>query len=139
WPRGHGFYGPVGDRWHDPLLAAESIRQTSSLVSHVFYDLPRDHPTLMTELSIALSPDALRLDDRPVNVELTVDCTDVTLHGSRLAGMTMDVGLARGAVHLGHGRMTLNCMRPSVYRRLRGAYAEVPDGLPEQPAPLPPH
>ncbi|MCZ9341835.1 gamma-butyrolactone biosynthesis protein, partial [Streptomyces sp. TRM76130] len=21
WPRGHGFYGPVGDRWHDPLLA----------------------------------------------------------------------------------------------------------------------
>jgi hypothetical protein len=139
WPRGHGFYGPVGDRWHDPLLAAESIRQTSSLVSHVFYDLPRDHPTLMTELSTTLSLDALRLDDRPVNVELTIDCTDVTLQGSRLAGMTMDVGLTRDSVDLGHGRMTLNCMRRSVYRRLRGAYAEVPAGLPEQTAPLPPH
>lgn len=139
WPRGHGFYGPVGDRWHDPLLAAESIRQTSSLVAHVFYELPCDHPTLMTELDFSLSPHALRLDDRPVNVELTIDCTDVTLRGDLLAGMTMDVGLAWGPVRLGHGRMTLNCLRRSVYRRLRGAYAEVPAGLPEQPAPLPPH
>jgi 2-oxo-3-(phosphooxy)propyl 3-oxoalkanoate synthase len=139
WPRGHGFYGPVGGRWHDPLLAAESIRQTSSLVSHVFYDLPRDHPTLMTELSLALSPDALRLDDRPVDVELTVDCGEVTRHGSRLAAMTMEIGLVRDEVPLGRGRMTFNCMRRSVYRRLRGSYAEIPARLPEQPEPLPPH
>ncbi|MFF3505013.1 ScbA/BarX family gamma-butyrolactone biosynthesis protein [Streptomyces sp. NPDC003247] len=139
WPRGHGFHRPVGDRWHDPLLATESIRQTSSLISHVFYDLPHDHPSLMTELSIDLLPDALLLDDRPVDVELTVDCADVTLQGSRLSGMTMNVGLARGPVHLGSGRMTFHCMRRSVYRRLRGAHAEVPADLPEQPAPLPPH
>ncbi|MGK4579109.1 ScbA/BarX family gamma-butyrolactone biosynthesis protein [Kitasatospora sp. HPMI-4] len=139
WPRGHGFYGPIGDRWHNPLLAAESIRQASSLVSHVFYDLPRDHPTLMTELSIALDSHALRLDDWPVNVELTISCSDVTVRGNRLAGMTMHVGLARGTVSLGHGRMTLSCMRNSIYRRLRGAYAEVPASLPDQPAPLPPH
>lgn len=139
WPRGHGFYGPVGGFWHDPLLAAESIRQTSSLVSHVFYNLPRDHPTLMTDLSFTLCPDALRLGPRPVDVELTVEATDVKLHGDRLAGMTMEVGLARGTVALGHGRMTFNCMRRSVYRRLRGSYAEIPAGLPDQPTPLPPH
>ncbi|MEU0054146.1 ScbA/BarX family gamma-butyrolactone biosynthesis protein [Streptomyces sp. NPDC006309] len=139
WPRGHGFYRPVGGRWHDPLLAAESIRQTSSLVSHLFYDLPRDHPTLMTELSIDLRADALALDGHPADVELTVDCTGVTFRGGHLAGMTMDVGLARGQVPLGRGRMTLNCLRPAVYRRLRGAHAEVPDSLPEPPAPVPPH
>ncbi|MEU0407730.1 ScbA/BarX family gamma-butyrolactone biosynthesis protein [Streptomyces griseorubiginosus] len=139
WPRGHGFYGPVGDRWHDPLLAAESIRQTSSLVSHVFYDLPRDHPTLMSELSISLSPAALRLDERPVDVEMTVECGDVTRQGSRLAAMTMEVGLVRDEIPLGRGRMSLNCMRRSVYERLRGSYAQVPDRLPEQPEPLPPH
>ncbi len=139
WSRGRGFYGPIADRWHDPLLAAESIRQASSLVSHVFYDLPRDHPTLMTGLGIDLVPDVLRLDDRPADVELVIDCRDVTLHGSRLAGMTMEVGLTRGGSPLGHGRMTLNCMRGSVYRRLRGSHAEVPTGLPEQPAPLAPH
>ncbi|MEW1647206.1 ScbA/BarX family gamma-butyrolactone biosynthesis protein [Streptomyces sp. NPDC091219] len=139
WPRGHGFYEPVAHRWHDPLLAAECIRQTSSLVSHVFYGLPRDHPTLMTELSIDLEPDALLLHDGPANVELTVACTDVALHGKRLAGMTMEVGLARDGVRLGRGRMVLNCMRGSVYRRLRGAYAEVPESLPEQAEPVPAH
>ncbi|MFB7592516.1 ScbA/BarX family gamma-butyrolactone biosynthesis protein [Streptomyces sp. NPDC056169] len=139
WPRGHGFYEPVGGHWHDPLLAAESIRQASSLVSHVFYDLPRDHPSLMTELSIDLEPDALLLDDQPANVELAITCTDVTLQRNRLAGMTMDVGLTRGAVRLGRGRMTLNCMSGSVYRRLRGAHAEVPATLPEQAVPVPAH
>jgi 2-oxo-3-(phosphooxy)propyl 3-oxoalkanoate synthase len=139
WPRGHGFYTPIDGRWHDPLLAAESIRQASSLVSHVFYDLPPDHPTLMTGLSITLSPDALCLDGRPVDVELTIFCTDVTLRRQQLAGMVMDVELARGEEHLGHGRMALSCMPHSVYRRLRGAHSEVPDSLPEQPVPLPPH
>ncbi|MEU1090076.1 ScbA/BarX family gamma-butyrolactone biosynthesis protein [Streptomyces sp. NPDC005576] len=138
WSRGHGFYGPIDDRWHDPLLAAESIRQTSSLVSHVFYDLPRDHPTLMTELSIDLDPSALRLDDRPVDVELAIDCSDVTLHGDRLAGMTMDVGLSRGATYMGHGRMVFSCMRGSVYRRLRGSYADMPVHAPAPPEPVSP-
>lgn len=138
WPRGHGFYSPVNDRWHDPLLAAESIRQASSLVSHVFYDLPRDHPTLMTELSTDLDPDALLLDDRPVDVELAIACKDVVLHKNRLAGMTMDVLLSRGATEMGHARMVFNCMRGSVYRRLRGAYAEAPARLPAQPEALPP-
>ncbi|MCX5000571.1 ScbA/BarX family gamma-butyrolactone biosynthesis protein [Streptomyces longwoodensis] len=139
WPPGHGFYSPVGGRWLDPLLAAESIRQTSSLVSHVFYDLPLDHPSLMTDLRFALVPDALRVDRRPFDVELTIEGTDVKLRGDRLAGMTMEVGLVRGAVVLGRGRMTFHCMHPSIYRRLRGTHAEVPVGLPDQPAPLPPH
>ncbi|MDT0436711.1 MULTISPECIES: ScbA/BarX family gamma-butyrolactone biosynthesis protein [Streptomyces] len=138
WPRGHAFYGPVGELWHDPLLAAESVRQSSSLVGHVFYDLPCDHPTLMTELDIEVSPDALRLGDRPADTVLHIDCAGVTLQGARLTGMTMDVALTRGAARLGRARMTLNCLRPSVYRRLRGVHAQVPERLPEQPAPLPP-
>ncbi|MER5712928.1 ScbA/BarX family gamma-butyrolactone biosynthesis protein [Streptomyces sp. NPDC002122] len=139
WPRGHGFYEPVGGRWHDPLLAAESIRQASSLVSHIFYGLPRDHPSLMTELSIDLEPEALLLDDRPADVELAITCTNVTLQRDRLAGMTMNVGLTRGGVPLGRGLMTLNCMSASVYRRLRGAHAQVPAALPEQAVPVPAH
>ncbi|MGW0855015.1 ScbA/BarX family gamma-butyrolactone biosynthesis protein [Streptomyces sp. NPDC002690] len=138
WSRGHGFYSPVNDRWHDPLLAAESIRQASSLVSHVFYDLPRDYPTLMTELSTDLDPDALLLDDRPVDVELAIECRDVRLHANRLAGMTMDVLLSRGATEMGHARMVFSCMPRSVYRRLRGAYAEMLVPMPAQPDPLPP-
>ncbi|MFJ6292100.1 ScbA/BarX family gamma-butyrolactone biosynthesis protein [Streptomyces griseoviridis] len=138
WPRGHAFYGPIGELWHDPLLAAESVRQASSLVSHAFYDLPCDHPTLMTELDLDVRPDALRLDGRPADAVLGIDCTGVTVQGTRLTGMTMNVQITRGAVRLGRARMTLNCLRPSVYRRLRGAHAEVPEALPEQPAPLPP-
>jgi hypothetical protein len=139
WPPGHGFYAPVGGRWLDPLLAAESIRQTSSLISHVFYALPLDHPSLMTDLRFTLVPDALQSDLGPFDVELTIEGTDVKLRGDRLAGMTMEVGLARGAIVLGRGRMTFNCMHPSIYRRLRGTHAEIPASLPVQPDPLPPH
>ena len=56
---------------------------------------------------------------RPADVESAIACTDVGPHGNRLAGMTTEVGLFRGAVRLGRGRTVLNCMRGSVHWRRR--------------------
>src|SRR5690242_5986532 len=46
WPRHHCFYR-VHDGRHDPLLVAETIRQTGILLSTTALDVPADHHVLM--------------------------------------------------------------------------------------------
>lgn len=40
WPRGHSFFTPVGEGYHDPLIAAETIRQAGILLAHAEFGIP---------------------------------------------------------------------------------------------------
>ena len=43
WPRAHSFFTPSGDGLHDPLIAAETVRQVGSLLAHAEYGVPLGH------------------------------------------------------------------------------------------------
>ncbi|CAM5549252.1 ScbA protein [Streptomyces tanashiensis] len=40
WPAAHPFFSPVAGDRHDPVLVAETIRQTTMLVAHAEFGVP---------------------------------------------------------------------------------------------------
>ncbi|WP_370192916.1 ScbA/BarX family gamma-butyrolactone biosynthesis protein [Streptacidiphilus sp. MAP5-52] len=112
WPRGHSFYTPLAGSWHDPLLMAETLRQASSLVGHLYYGVPDGHPCSIEALDVEVVPAALLLGQRPAEVSLEVSCRDVRHHGGRLASMTLEAGFLRGDTFAGTGRLVLRNLEP---------------------------
>ncbi|MFB8777841.1 ScbA/BarX family gamma-butyrolactone biosynthesis protein [Streptomyces broussonetiae] len=139
WPRLHAYFA-TADGYHDPLIAAETIRQAGLLLAHAAYDVPLGHHFVMWDLAVDLAPDHLRLRPQPAAVTLQITCQDIKYRGGRLAGMRLALTLHRDGRPAGTAAATLTCVTPAVYRRLRAPHTD--GGHPEPrplPAPVPPH
>ncbi|MFD4260839.1 ScbA/BarX family gamma-butyrolactone biosynthesis protein [Streptomyces sp. NPDC058534] len=119
WPRGHSFFTPVGGSHHDPLIAAETIRQAGALLAHAEFGVPFGHQFLLEELTLAVDPGRLRVGRAPAALDLDVTCTEVSRRGRRLAGLRYETVLLREGRPAGRGRITFSVVAPAVYRRLR--------------------
>ncbi|GLF99569.1 ScbA/BarX family gamma-butyrolactone biosynthesis protein [Streptomyces yaizuensis] len=119
WPRAHSFFTPV-DGCHDPLLAAETIRQVGTLLAHAAYDVPLGHQFLMWELSYDIVPGRNAVGGTPADLELDVVCADVRRRGRRLAGMRIEVTIRSAGRVIASGSGSFDCTSPAVYRRVRG-------------------
>jgi hypothetical protein len=128
WPEGHGFYRPSQGAY-DPLLFAETVRQTVPLLSHAVHGVPRDHKQAWEHLSFTVEPLASLVTTAEDEVRLVVSCSDVVRRGSRFAGMTMDVDVHLGERLMGIARTRFNSQPAAVYRRLRGSCADVDAAL----------
>jgi len=135
WPRGHTFYPPIAGSWHDPLLAAETLRQASVLVGQTYYGVPAGLRPLMDEMDIEVVPGALLLGPRPAEIRLEVSGADVRRPHGTLTGMTLEAELMRGDVFVGAGRLALRV--PPADRREHLDRARPPTGLPPQLEPVP--
>jgi hypothetical protein len=134
WPRAHSFYTSSDGR-HDPLLFAETVRQIFPLLSHVAYDVPLGHHLIWDRFRYAVAAAALRIEPRPAEVTLRVDCFDVVRRRGRVAAVSLHVEALRdGGVRLGTADARFTSHAPAVYRRLRGPHAS-PSPL---AVPLPP-
>ncbi|MFI1888403.1 ScbA/BarX family gamma-butyrolactone biosynthesis protein [Streptomyces jumonjinensis] len=134
WPRGHALFTPSGG-YQDPLLLAESVRQTGTLLAHAEYGVAFGHQFLMRSLSFSAAPGALTTGPAPTEVELRVTCHDMVRRAGRLAGMSYRVTLVRDGVRAATAEAAFSCASPSVYRRLRGERSTtttlpVPPGIP---------
>jgi hypothetical protein len=89
WPRGHSFFTNV-DGCHDPLIAAETIRQAG-----------------------------IGVDWTPATLELQVTCSEVKLRGKNLLGFRISVEIRRDGQVAATGGGSLTCITPRVYQRLR--------------------
>ncbi|MFC8827328.1 ScbA/BarX family gamma-butyrolactone biosynthesis protein [Streptomyces sp. NPDC057137] len=118
WPRGHGFFSNV-DGHHDPLIAAETIRQVGALLAHAEYGVPLDHHFLMWDLSIAVRPDHLLVDHAPASLDIEVVCADVKWRRDTLAGLHYDTVIRRDGHIAATGSATFSCASPKTYGRLR--------------------
>ena len=87
WPRGHSFFTPVEGVHHDPLIAAETIRQIGSLLAHAEFGVPFGHQFLLEELSLTVHPEQLRVGGTPAALDLEVLCKEVKKRGNRLTGL----------------------------------------------------
>ncbi|MET9678265.1 ScbA/BarX family gamma-butyrolactone biosynthesis protein [Streptomyces sp. NPDC006482] len=137
WPRSHSYYGPVARRWHDPMLLAETIRQAQLLIAHQAYDVPMGHQFLSHDATHAIAPEGARLGDRPAHVLLDVRCTDIKRRGKTVSGYVTRIDCLRDGELIGSGSMTVTCLPPNLYRRIRGSACEnTPQrNLPEPVAP----
>ncbi|MFG3054416.1 ScbA/BarX family gamma-butyrolactone biosynthesis protein [Kitasatospora sp. NPDC048239] len=140
WPRLHGFYRLPGDRHHDPLLLAETIRQAGLLIGHVGFGVPRGHHFAMDDLSYALGPaglDGLAVAGEPTSLMLRVSCEDVRMPHGRLGSLRVHVEVERAGCPVGRGSAQLRVISPTSYARLRdaGRRAAVPGppGVPTAP------
>ncbi|GAA3052933.1 gamma-butyrolactone biosynthesis protein ScbA [Streptomyces olivoverticillatus] len=124
WPRAHSYYGAVNGR-HDPLLLAETVRQTIPLLSHLGYDVPFGHRQIWDDLNWTADPAALTCAALPAEIEMHIQCSDVTRRGGWLAALRMDVVLMRDGVQLGTAATRFASQSPNVYTRLRGSYADL--------------
>lgn len=118
WPRLHGFFATL-DGYHDPLLVAETVRQSGLLLAHAEFGVPLDHKFLMWDLAVDVNPAGLRLGSAPASVVIEVACSDVKRRGSKLAGLHLDVVIHRDGQPVATGAASFTCTTPAVYRRIR--------------------
>lgn len=118
WPRSHSFFTPVGVH-HDPLIAAETIRQVGALLAHAEFGVPFGNQFLMENLTLTMRPEETRIDWTPAALNLDVTCTEVRRRGCRLSGLTYETTVLREGRPAGWGRISFTTLTPAVYRRLR--------------------
>ncbi|WP_328916069.1 MULTISPECIES: ScbA/BarX family gamma-butyrolactone biosynthesis protein [unclassified Streptomyces] len=141
WPAEHAYY--VNRRGaHDPLLVAETVRQCILLLSHAAYGVPLDHRQIWDRLSLTTHPAALAADGRPAVLRLRIVCRDVRRTGGVLRSAALHAEAVRvldgseQRLATAHTRFTSHS--PTVYRRLRGPYADLGPALERAlPVPLP--
>lgn len=120
WPRGHSFFTPVADGYHDPLIGCETVRQIGILLGHAEFDVPLGHKFVVWDLGITVRPQHLRMGWTPAALDIDVTCHEVKWRGGNLAGLRIDVVFRREGNVVATGGGSFSCMTPGVYRRIRG-------------------
>ncbi|MFC4036656.1 ScbA/BarX family gamma-butyrolactone biosynthesis protein [Streptomyces polygonati] len=120
WPRSRVFYDAGAAGGHDPLLIAETIRQSGLLVAHAGLGVPLGHHFLMHDLSFAARPDRMAVGGVPTDITVEFRCADLKRRGGALSSLRYETVLRRGADTLATGGASFTCVTPRVYRRTRG-------------------
>lgn len=134
WPRAHAFFTSLDGAFHDPMQAAETMRQVGLLLAHAEFGVPLGHRFLMWEQYFTSHPEHMTIGPRPTDLAITAVCTDMRWKGSRLAEFSMEVTLESDSrtIAVGGGRFT--CVSPAAYRRLRSGAVSAPAGARPAPA-----
>ncbi|MEU7132757.1 ScbA/BarX family gamma-butyrolactone biosynthesis protein [Streptomyces sp. NPDC046261] len=129
WPRAHAFFTADGGTRHDPLLAAETIRQTGLFLAHTELNVPMGHHFLLQEMEFTTHEDRLEIGNAPTDLTIAAACV-ILDHRERRFAFRMDITIRRGdeTVASGGGRFT--CIPPGLYRRMRGRRGSTADPLP---------
>ncbi|GHE12702.1 ScbA/BarX family gamma-butyrolactone biosynthesis protein [Streptomyces alanosinicus] len=126
WPTHHAFYQPRHG-FFDPLLAIESVRQSVPLISHAGYGAALDNRQSWLFLRYALDARALYMTarDKETAVQMHVACSQGARRSSRLGALSMSVSLRRGDIKIGSVQTSVHNYSAALYRRVRGAYADL--------------
>ncbi|MGW3952337.1 ScbA/BarX family gamma-butyrolactone biosynthesis protein [Streptomyces sp. NPDC004752] len=119
WPRGHSFFTAV-QGCHDPLIAAETIRQAGILLCHTEFGVPLDHHFLLSRLKVSVLPDGLLIGSAPACIDLRIVISGTRQQRGRLTAGRLETVLRRDGRTVATGSAAFTCASPAVYRRLRG-------------------
>ncbi|OIJ68149.1 hypothetical protein WN71_009755 [Streptomyces mangrovisoli] len=121
WPRAHTFFTSHDGLRHDPLQAAETIRQTGLLIAHTHFGVPLGNHFLLWDLHISTHPEQMVIGATPSELELTATVTDLVRRGRHQTEFTLDITITRQGRPCASGGGRFTCLAPGTYRRLRGA------------------
>lgn len=137
WPRSHSFYS-THHGLYDPLLLSETIRQTFPLLMHAAYGVPFGHQLSWSSFSFAVNPKAMRIECNPAELELKVQCSDITYRRSLPTSLSLTAEVIRDGSLLAVAGTRFGCIAPAVYRRLRAGQADIDEVFTHAPGPVPP-
>lgn len=120
WPRGHSFFTPVANGYHDPLIGCETIRQIGLLLGHAEFGVPLGHQFSVCDINIAVRPQHLRVGWAPAALDIEVTCTEMKSRGRNLSGLRLETVFRREGHIVATGGGSFSCMTPGVYQRIRG-------------------
>lgn len=127
WPRSHRFFSPVDGRHQDPLLIAETMRQTTMLVAHAQFGVPVGDAFVMWELRYTSASERLELGDDPWDITVDVSCSRIRRRGRSLGSMQLELLLHRRGTVLASGGGRISCTSAGAYQRMRGHRGAVLD------------
>lgn len=126
WPRSHRFFAPVGSH-QDPLLIAETMRQTTMLIAHAQFGVPVGDAFVMWELRYTSASERLELGEDPWDITVDVSCSQIRRRGRSLGSMHIELLLHRRGTVLATGGGRISCTSAAAYQRLRGHRGAVLD------------
>lgn len=125
WPRDHALYCPDPAGLSDPLLFAETIRQSLVYLAHRFHGVALTHRFVGREVEFHITdPEPLRVGRQPLAPVLEARWTWLTCRPPQRYEMRLEVELVIGGRSCGHGAMHVICLdqrRYDVIRRRSGA------------------
>ncbi|MFG3224976.1 ScbA/BarX family gamma-butyrolactone biosynthesis protein [Kitasatospora sp. NPDC048194] len=139
WDRDH-YLSHQGGSVSDPVLLAETTRQTAIHLSHRFLDVPHGLPFVLSEASVDLSEELPPVGPQGLAVGLDVICRRPAA-GSRRLRLELDADVLVRHRLIGRTRLCWEPMEPGRYAMLRrrGGGEPTTAPLPEPPGtPLPP-
>ncbi|MDV9194241.1 ScbA/BarX family gamma-butyrolactone biosynthesis protein [Streptomyces sp. Wh19] len=123
WPRGHSFFTPVADGYHDPLIGCETVRQIGILLGHAEFGVPFGHQFLVWDLALSVRPQYLLMGYESASLSVSVHCTEINRRGRNLSGLRFEAVFHHDGNIVATGGGSFSCMAPAVYRRVRGEHA----------------
>ncbi|MER8087727.1 ScbA/BarX family gamma-butyrolactone biosynthesis protein [Streptomyces sp. NPDC058316] len=120
WPHAHRFFAPVSGRHQDPLLIAETMRQTTMLLGHAAFDVPVGDQFVMWELAYVSEPGQLLVGEASWDITVDVSCSRIRRRGRSIGSMHVELLLHRLGTVLASGGGRISCTSAKVYGRLRG-------------------
>ncbi len=125
WPRDHALYHPDALGRHDPLLFAETIRQSMVYLAHQYFDIPLDQRFIGRSMDFSVTdPDALRVRAEPLSVVLEAHWEWGQCKAPRQYGFRFDVVLTVDGRRCGHGSMDIVAVAERGYQILRNRAAD---------------
>ncbi|MFF9347465.1 ScbA/BarX family gamma-butyrolactone biosynthesis protein [Streptomyces sp. NPDC014734] len=125
WPRAHRFFAPVAGRHQDPLLIAETMRQTTMLLGHAAFGVPHGDQFVMWELAYVSEPGQLLLGDEPWDITVDVTCSRIKRLRGSIGSMHVELLLHRFGTVLARGGGRISCTSAKAYGKLRGGRRQV--------------
>jgi hypothetical protein len=125
WPRAHRFFAPVSGRHQDPLLIAETMRQTTMLLGHAAFGVPMGDQFVMWELAYVCEPDQLLLGEEPWDITVDVSCSRIRRGTRSINSMHVELLLHRLGTVLASGGGRISCTSAKAYRRVRDGRQDV--------------
>lgn len=122
WPRTHGFYTPTAGM-HDPMLLAETIRQSGMLIAHAAFGVPPGTQFALAEIRLEVDPAGLPVTGVPAQLTAYLSCHDIHRRSDTgaLSRMRIELEIFRAGARIGSGGGSFSCLTPERYARLRAA------------------
>ncbi|MEV4439172.1 ScbA/BarX family gamma-butyrolactone biosynthesis protein [Streptomyces sp. NPDC049577] len=139
WPRAHTFFTTDGGRRHDPLLAAETIRQVGLYLAHTELNVPLGHQFLLQEMHFHVHEEQLVIGMTPSDLTIDARCIVSDSRDRRFA-FRMEMTIFRDGAPVATGGGQFVCIPAALYGRIRGKHADfterlaVPRPAPARPA-----
>ncbi|MEU5979077.1 ScbA/BarX family gamma-butyrolactone biosynthesis protein [Streptomyces sp. NPDC047315] len=112
WPRAHAFFTSADGGSHDPLQAAETIRQAALFIAHTELGVPLDHRFVPWDFAFGVHHESLVIGASPSNLDLDVECVDVLRAQDGTVEIVLDVVIRRAEAPLATGHLRFTCAPP---------------------------